>query len=504
MKHRQRIILGLFISAFSLVMAVPVQAEPPKVTPIPTTLAVTGKRCLIAQLDCTTVKRNLLLRSNQAVTDIKIFSVDLNRTDGAEVFPATAIKVSSPTLTSPTNQLQSNQPLTIPIEFNLSKVPSGEFSGNLLVIYGDREQLIPVTVKIQDHWLWALLVLLLGVGLGMAISAYRAEGVVRDEVLVKVGRLRHNMRSDEELNQVGSSFKKKVDAYLVEVETALENKRWQAAEEAVVKAQAVWDKWRKSKEYWIELLKSESDLDKRIKEKNPEQTIRYLEELSWQLDGIQRETANQESPADLSKSLQEVQKQFNQYLDGEEQLQKFNELREKLSQSAAHEIQEAWRLEALSLQQQLDKLSPNDREKYEKWQEDIKTKSEDLAKAITEQPTNSLSDRELQTISRAINTPTPTEYLRPVLIAPYSEKEKLEQSAPQRLRWFNRLSYVIAIILLGGAGFTQLYAANSTFGANGLTAYFALLAWGFGAEATRETVTKALQDWNLPGLKSKN
>jgi hypothetical protein len=27
------------------------------------------------------------------------------------------------------------------------------------------------------------------------------------------------------------------------------------------------------------------------------------------------------------------------------------------------------------------------------------------------------------------------------------------------------------------------------------------MAWGFGAEATRDAITKVVQSWNLPGLK---
>ena len=505
MKHRQRLILGLFISAFSLVMAVPVQAEPPKVTPIPTTLTVTGKRCLIAQLDCTTVKRNLLLRSNQAVTDITIFSLDLNRTDGTEVFPATAIKVSSPTSTTPTNLLQSNQPLTIPIEFNLSKVPSGEFSGNLLVIYGDSEQVIPVTVKVKDHWLWAFLVLLLGVGLGMAISAYRTEGIARDEVLVKVGRLRRDMRADEELNKLGSSFKKEIDDCLVDVENNLEDKRWQAAQEAVGKARYVWDKWRKGREDWIELLNSESRLNTVLQQENPEDSsskILYLEKISWELKSIKRETATFDSPQKFSQSLQSVREQLERYFQGKKQLEEFENL--TIEGSLAQVRENYWKLEASYLKQQLENLDPTDNEGFKKWQEELKTKTQELVTEIQEQSTKEVASQQVENLARSIKEPTVTQQLEPVPTVPPQEQENREQSARQRLRWSNRLSYVIAIILLGGAGFTQLYAANSTFGANGLTAYFALLAWGFGAEATRETVTKALQDWNLPGLKSKS
>jgi hypothetical protein len=70
-----------------------------------------------------------------------------------------------------------------------------------------------------------------------------------------------------------------------------------------------------------------------------------------------------------------------------------------------------------------------------------------------------------------------------------------------RLKLFTGTSYAIAVIFLAGAGFSQLYIDNPTFGANPWKDYFALMAWGFGAEATRDAITKVVQSWNLPGLK---
>jgi hypothetical protein len=75
------------------------------------------------------------------------------------------------------------------------------------------------------------------------------------------------------------------------------------------------------------------------------------------------------------------------------------------------------------------------------------------------------------------------------------------QEARKRLRWFNWLSYAIAVGLLAGAGFGQLYVAKPTFGANSWSDYFALFAWGFGAEVTRDAITKVVRDWKLPGFK---
>jgi len=73
--------------------------------------------------------------------------------------------------------------------------------------------------------------------------------------------------------------------------------------------------------------------------------------------------------------------------------------------------------------------------------------------------------------------------------------------AGKQLRLFTWTSYAIALIFLAGSGFSQLYVDNPTFGANPWKDYFALLAWGFGAEATRDAVTKMVQGWGLPGVK---
>jgi hypothetical protein len=73
--------------------------------------------------------------------------------------------------------------------------------------------------------------------------------------------------------------------------------------------------------------------------------------------------------------------------------------------------------------------------------------------------------------------------------------------AKKRLKLFKGASYATAIVFLAGAGFSQLYVDNPTFGANPWKDYFALLAWGFGAEASREAVTKVVQGWGVLGVK---
>ncbi|NEP76589.1 MAG: hypothetical protein F6K29_34610 [Okeania sp. SIO2G5] len=65
--------------------------------------------------------------------------------------------------------------------------------------------------------------------------------------------------------------------------------------------------------------------------------------------------------------------------------------------------------------------------------------------------------------------------------------------ADGRLRAFYISSYIGSVIMLASVGFSSLYSDNPTFGANFFADYFSLVAWGFGAEATRDTVTKVVR-----------
>ena len=118
-------------------------------------------------------------------------------------------------------------------------------------------------------------------------------------------------------------------------------------------------------------------------------------------------------------------------------------------------------------------------------------------------PTKNVSNNEAQSNlsinSRGVSSTYPARLPNPV---PDVQPLQLNPVGSARnLFLFQLLSYTIAIFLLAGAGFRQLYVTQPTFGANLWTDYFALLAWGFGAEATRDAVTKTIREWKLPGLK---
>ncbi len=313
-------------------------------------------KVLVNRINCTKAKRHLLLRSQQEVTNIKIISSDLNRTDAAQVFPADAIKINSVNISTTIQQLNANESVTVPIEFDLQNIPSGEFNGTLLVTYADGEIIIPVNIKVKDNWFLPLLVLLLGVSLGIAISAYRNEGMARDEVLVKVGRIRSRVRAD---NEIDEAFTNKINAYLVEVETAIESKNWQTATETVNQAQKIWDKWRKGKSDWLDLLKSEFELRECLDKEYPQnskQNIPYLQNIRWELQKTRRNLASMDNPDNFSQSLKEVRQQLNRYLQGKTQYEKFSELRLQLPDAVDNKTLTYWDLEDADLEQKLYNL----------------------------------------------------------------------------------------------------------------------------------------------------
>ena len=166
MMRSQKTMMVLFSLALNLVLvAPPVKAEP-TVTITPSNLTVVGTKCPVF-FDCPAQKRRLVLQTNQAIANLQILSLDLDRSDGTTVLQGSAI---NPILS--TTSVEPNQPLTIPVEFNLKDAKSGEFSGVLLAIHSDGQLVVPIIVRVKDHWLGPIFLLLLGVMVSIGMSAY--------------------------------------------------------------------------------------------------------------------------------------------------------------------------------------------------------------------------------------------------------------------------------------------------------------------------------------------
>jgi len=532
-------LLGLALLASLGTMPAIAEGE---ITLTPTQLTVAGTRG--AQ-----VMRTVVLQASTPITGLAVVMMDLAGTDGVSVLPAGAIEA-----TLPADALDPNEPLALPLTFDLSEVPSGQFTGELLFPYHDGSFNLPMTVTVKDPPVPPLLMLIGGVALGMGVSWYRAQGRPRDEVLVRVGQLRTQVKADKALQQQALPFYERIDAELVDVEIALQAKKWPEAQQAVDEAETLWLRWRKGRADWLRQLTYYETLLKQLKAAG--EALLHIKGLLQSAENAFHALPDLEGPGAFRTSLAAVATKFNTFNDlltliqelsqlGEPwqtRAQRFQKrlealdpgdeatypgavttLKQEIEAALDQALQEtlassmtafqervaalenteaaAWQEKALAFQQRVNALQAGDREGYRALLQDVDAAIDDVAAL---QPVTRGEE-----ISYGIPKGVPggliqalAAFLLPPAVAEegairaQSWEEKTTQ-AGKRLRWFTGLSYVVAVLLLAGAGFGELYLAQATFGASPWGDYFALLAWGFGAEATRASITDLVKQWGM-------
>ena len=373
----------------------------------------------------------------------------------------------------------------------ITQPSSGEFQGKLRLSYQQEGQElpmtvgIPVTVKVKDNWFLPLILLLIGTGLGISVSNYRAKGKPRDEILVREGELRSQMQSDSDLAKA-EAFKNQIEAYLVDVKMALQGERWQEGEDGIQQAENVWRKWNKGRTSWLRQLDYAKKLEERLQDLDL--NLPYIQEVRRCLEEAREEAPTLESPLQLRENLEKIAQQINLYLQLQAKIKQLKNLVNQLSNEAT----ETWQLKVFNWEQQIAKLLPPDLKKDTNFDKEIEEAISEMTELISQQEGIAKGLPKLE-ISIPLLESAPS--ARPL------DWQTRVTKAGLRLRVFTWTSYAIAVVFLAGAGFIELYVEKDTFGANPVQDYFALLAWGFGAEASRDAIAKVVQDWGLPGLK---
>ncbi len=445
-------------------------------------VTATPTQLTVAEMRGTTATRLLVLRATDLITDVQVIPLDLVRTDNAAVLPASTIQA-----VLPSNQIAAGGLLTVPVTLDLRSIPSGQFSGDLLINYSGGSLTVPMTVTVKDKWPLPLIVLIVGVGLGIGVSVYRSQGRPRDAALVRVGQLRAQLQADADM---GEPFRSRIEAGLVDVAAALQAENWETAQQALTQAETLLTKWQKGRTDWIAQLSHHAKLVKRLEILNKESA--YLQTVRRALEDMARDAPELGAPDQLQKQLDDLTQEINNYLQLRTSLQQLDVLRNRLPPTQAA----PWQRKVASLQRRLEELSPSDATAYANLQSEMDQALAELAQLAEQAQTD-------ETAKGLVSFGEPAQ-AELVDLPPTARPLNLEKSADAartRLRWFTWISYLIAVLLLAGAGFGELYVARPTFGANVWGDYFALLAWGFGAEATRAAVTEMVRGWGLPGLR---
>ncbi|MBW4533662.1 MAG: hypothetical protein KME09_06960 [Pleurocapsa minor HA4230-MV1] len=478
MKNIKLSLIGFIIPISWLLSSAIVNAQT-KVTIEPEDLTIAGSR--FSQVET----RQIFITPNESIQNLQInvSARSLYRTDGLTVFPITAIQPQP-------NQKQPNE-IIVPIEFNLQQAPSsGEFQGKFNLSYQpEGEDLpvtvgIPVTVKVKDNWFLPLAILLIGTGLGIAVSAYRAQGQPRDEVLVRVGRIRTEMQEDIELIKA-PSFVTTIEAHLYDVKAGLQGDKLETARVGIDKAEHIWAKWIKGRTDWLNQFAYWEKLNQQLEDLNP--NIPYVQIVRRDTEDASREASNLEGPHKLRDRLDELAGHINRFL----QLQALDKQLKDLLGQLPSEEKSNWESKIRGWERQINQIQPSELAQDATLVEEMEGAIAEISQLVAQQSGTSVMAKGILSIPHLAPAPS----ARPL------SWERQVSGARWRLWWFKKVSYAIALLFLTGAGFNQLYVGNPTFGANPWKDYFALLAWGFGAEATRDAITKTVQGWGLPGLK---
>ncbi len=435
------------------------------------------------------IERTLTITANRAIApqDLQISFQDLYRTDELEIFPVIAQKAGK-------NSAQSSKfEYQLPLEFDLQQSSSmGEFSGKILLRYqqegknSPEEILLPITTKIKSHWLLPLLTIALGTGIGTGLSWYRAKGRPRDEILVKVGRLRIWMEKDPQFEK-SRGFKTKIDYQLNNARSAVQEERWSDAESALTSAQTIWQKWNKGKTLLLPQLEYASSLEQKVADINPHQSFKrqILDKIAEQVE----QAPDLDTIDQLRVNLSEIASQINIYHQLQNQMEQVDSLWNELAQIVPDDAKK-WKPKLENWKQQFANLTTDD--DLSNLATELKDAAQEINQAIPRgRGTSSEQKLEVLTDKSIVGAPP---------IGMTFDFQKSLEKANLKLKTFAWSSYAIALLLLIGAGFSELYVENETFGEQPFRDYFSLLAWGFGAEASRDAIAKAVEGWGFAGL----
>jgi len=293
--------------------------------------------------------------------------------------------------------------------------------------------------------------------------------------------------ADERRVQVATD-RTRLEGSLVDVRMALQGERWEEGQTAMTQAELIWSKWLKGRTDWLLQLQYAKALRERLQDQNP--NIPYIQLVTRGLENALREMPSLEGPQQLRDRLDELAQQINRFFQLQGKIKQLNGLITQL----LPEQSVLWQPKVKAWEQQIENLQPSDTTESSRLQTEIDG-------AITDVTQLNVERNPATADSKGVRTVPSVPFIAPAPFARSLTWEEQGVKAGKQLHLFTWTSYAIALIFLAGSGFGQLYVDNPTFGANPWKDYFSLLAWGFGAEASREAITKVVQGWGLPGLR---
>jgi hypothetical protein len=216
----------------------------------------------------------------------------------------------------------------------------------------------------------------------------------------------------------------------------------------------------------------------------------YLKSVNKMMDDASRAAPEGTDPStqglqNLSDSIAKAQTHLYKYRSATDKLDQVNELINKIRNGDIDE----YRRKSISLRQRLDVMDPDQTQEYNDLNSEIDTFYTEV------KGSQSTPD------GRAVNIATLSSVEEPRTITLNLPARAADSRfAKLRLDVIPWLAYIFLVLLLAGAGFSELYIKNPIFGSNLVGDYLSLLSWGLAAEATREGLSSVAKGLNLPSF----
>lgn len=470
-----------------------------------------------------TVTRTIQLRLNEDVLNLRAQPMELISERQGGALPVQRIK-AAPAPTEPVEELPPPKTVTFVLTINLEGVAAGEYSGALPFTYQGGELKLPLKVAVRHSPALPLLVLIGGVLASMGLSAYRGRGRPRDQVVMRMELLRQFIGRDRALasgiprNQseadadaltpvlatitepphpglltgrlIPNPFKARILTSLIEVELCLQSERWEEARAKLDEADALLRKWIAGRLGWIYQIAYLGRLEESLAGRAPHS--RYLQGMRSALSDLIANAPSEPAPQAMREATQRLTARLADYQRLDAKLQTLESLRSLLRP----ELETSFTLLCGDLRARLEDLRPE--------AADAAALGSDIDQALKEF-TDKLKQSAGEDGGQSKGVRTAALESRPAPSVEPIPDSHLEWHVPgkaaearSRLRFFVLGSYAIALGLLAGSGFNEIYAKNLTFGADLWVDYLALVLWGFGAEATRDSIASTLRSLGIP------
>ena len=516
------------VAALLLASAAAVQAQ---AGPAGIAQALTPSQVVVAGAIGDVEQRTVVLRLPSTATNLRFMAQDLTSASGDTVLPASAISATLPFLmasaSAPTDTVTNLLTLTVTVD--LAKAPAGSFTGQALVLYMNPagaglpaqqvEAPLALGVSAKHPWPLPAFVLIGGVLLGMALTYYRDYMRPRDQLLARLGEVQRRLEADPELAAVDSAaavgtpaarggrgleFRAAVEASVNAALASLRDGDGEQAKTYAHQAEQLLDLWQQQRQNWLAVLALRDELVDRLVDLPNSTYVNAVRSsladavptmISAFLGAAQTPTSWKTYVDSVATEVEKHRVYLQDYSVVMDQLNAAT--RKVMDAELPESDRTAKYAELAAIQNELDNIDPvMDGSAPTK----LAALSDRVTAVVASLPAPvAVSALPMAAAMDASGTDSPASLLVWLsnLHMPTLAELGRDKGPRVRLAVFAWGSVILALLLLALVGFNELYAKNPIFGAVWLTDYLGLLAWGFGAEATRASVTNLVQGWGV-------